>query len=233
MVLEVSAGLEVIEYTDPLCPWAWGSEPKIQELRSILGAGTRWRRVFGVLFDDDDEQAPDEAAETRWYERQLVEIAAHTGAPYPAVLERVARTSRPASRAVIAAERQGADVADRVLRRLRETLFLTGRPPDTIDRVRRCVEGLPGLDVDRLIADEASPSVHARLERDIAEVRAPVSEVDSVDDTGPHPGRAKEFDGGRRYAFPTLLFVGGGAKVVVAGWRPLRAYLDAAAAAGG
>jgi protein-disulfide isomerase-like protein with CxxC motif len=226
--MAVSTGLEVVEYTDPLCPWAWGSEPKFRRLRASFGPQVPWRRCFGILFDDDDDPAPDEAAETRWYERHLAEIAGHTGAQYPAVLERVARTSRPASRAVIAAGEQGAAAADRALRRLRETLFRTGFPPDTVDRVRACLADLPDLDVDRLIADQASQRVHDRLERDRAETRTPVAELDAVDDEGPHPGRSKEIDGGRRYAFPTLLFVAGDAKAVVAGWRPLQAYLDAA-----
>ncbi|CAL9341683.1 hypothetical protein SUDANB174_00282 [Streptomyces sp. enrichment culture] len=49
---------EVVEYTDPLCPWAWGSEPALRRLRAALPAGVRWRRVFGILFDEDDDPAP-------------------------------------------------------------------------------------------------------------------------------------------------------------------------------
>ncbi len=120
-------------------------------------------------------------------------------------------------------------MADAVLRRLRETLFLTGHPPDTAERVRESVSGAAGVDMLRLIADIASERVRARLERDWAETRSPVPEIDAVDGEGPHPGRAKEFATGRRYAFPTLLFAAGNRRIVVAGWRPLSAYLDAAA----
>ncbi|HEY1487697.1 MAG TPA: DsbA family protein [Micromonosporaceae bacterium] len=211
--------LEVVEYTDPLCPWAWGSEPTLRRLRVLLGPEVAWRRCFGILFDDDDEPAPDPAAETRWYHRHLAEIAAHTGAPYPADLERVALSSRPASRAAIAAAANGGDLADRVLRRLREQMFLIGRPPDTDERVRTCIADLARLDHDR--ADD-------RLRRDWAETRDPVAEIDGVDGAGPHPGRAKPTEDGRRYAFPTLLFVSDRRRVLVAGWRPLAAYLDAA-----
>jgi predicted DsbA family dithiol-disulfide isomerase len=220
--------LDIIEYTDPLCPWAWGSEPKFGRLRASLGPQVSWRRCFGILFDDSDDPAPDEAAETRWYERHLMEIATHTGATYPTVLERVARTSRPAALAVIAAREQGDGVADRVLRSLRERLFLTGHPPDTADRVRACVAALPDLDQDRFVEAVASKRVREQLERDWAETRSPVTEVDAVDAVGPHPGRAKELDDGRRYAFPTLLFSAGNRRIVVAGWRPLDAYLEAA-----
>jgi protein-disulfide isomerase-like protein with CxxC motif len=228
--------LEIVEYTDPLCPWAWGSEPVFRRLREILetdlaSGRASWRHVFGVLFDDDDEPAPDPGVETRWYHRHLAEISGHTGAPYPAVLERVARTSRPASRAVIAAAAQGQPVADRVLRRLREQMFLTGCPPDTDARVRACMHGVSGLDLDRLMTDAGSERVGARLARDWTETRTPVAEIDAVDLAGPHPGRAKPIDGGRRYAFPTLLVTRGARRVVVGGWRGLPAYLDAASVA--
>jgi protein-disulfide isomerase-like protein with CxxC motif len=223
-------GLEVIEYTDPLCPWAWGAQPKFEELRVRLGAAVPWRRCFGILFDDSDDPAPDPVAETRWYERHLASIATHTGAEYPAVLERVARSSRPATLAVIAAGEQSAELGDAVLWRLRETLFRTGHPPDTSARVRACVADVPGLDVPRLVDAAASGRVRERLERDRAEARSPVPALDTVDDSGPHPGRAKELDDGRRYAFPTLLFTAGERRIVVAGWRPMQAYLDAVAA---
>jgi protein-disulfide isomerase-like protein with CxxC motif len=209
--------LEIVEYTDPLCPWAWGSEPTFRRLRQVLGPEVRWRRVFGVLFDDCDEPAPDLDAETRWYQRHLAEIAGHTGAPYPEALERVARSSRPASLAVIAAGERG----DRVLRRLREQMFLTGRPPDTIGRVRNC---LTGLGLDRLDVDAGA----AQLARDWAETRNPVAEIAGVDDVGPHAGLAKPTEDGSRYAFPTLLFRRGDQRTLVAGWRPLRAYVEAA-----
>jgi predicted DsbA family dithiol-disulfide isomerase len=221
-------GLDVVEYTDPLCPWAWASEPKFRRVRAELGSRASWRRCFGVLFDEADDPAPDEAAETRWYERHLAGIGAHTGARYPAVLERVARTSRPSALAVIAAGEQGAAVADAVLARLRESLFLRGHPPDTAERVRACAAGVPGLDAGCLAEAMASERVRSRLERDRAEARAPVPEADAVTDHGPHPGRPKEIDGGRRYAFPTLLFASGGHRIVVAGWRGLDAYLGAA-----
>ncbi|MZD05479.1 hypothetical protein GTW43_10340, partial [Streptomyces sp. SID5785] len=121
------AALEVVEYTDPLCPWAWGSEPAFRRLRSSLGDAVRWRRVFCILFDEGDDPAPDPEAERLWYESYVETVCGHTGAPRAARLSRVAASSWPASLVAKAAERQGSPVADRVLRRLRETVFVTGR----------------------------------------------------------------------------------------------------------
>jgi protein-disulfide isomerase-like protein with CxxC motif len=219
--------LAVVEYTDPMCPWAWGSEPTFRCLREAV-AGARWRRVYGILFDDTDDPAPDPAAETAWYHSHLQEIAGHTGAPWPAVLERVALSSRPSSLAARAAEWQGGTIADRVLRRLRETVFILGSPADTPQRVLSAVRGVPDLDVAALAAEMTSERTAAQAERDWAETRRPPAEIRRLDAPGPHGGRAKPIDGGHRYALPTLLFEGPHGRRVVPGWRPLTEYLAAA-----
>ena len=226
--------LEVVEYTDPLCPWAWGSEPVFRRLRAELAGQARWRRAYAILFDTDDDPAPDPEAEALWYSRYVAEVAAHTGAPRTVRLDRVARSSWPAALAARAAEAQGPLVAERVLRRLRESVFLLGRPADTGERVLDCLRGVPGLDLDRLRADIRSDLVPASVRADHAEARAPLPEaLEPEDATGPHPGRAKELDDGFRYALPTLLLRGPLGHRVVPGWRPHSAYTEAVLAVGG
>ncbi|MEU9129710.1 DsbA family protein [Kitasatospora sp. NPDC048540] len=222
--------LEVVEYTDPLCPWAWGSEPKLRLLRRQLEGVAEFRRVFGLLFEDEDDPAPDPDAETAWYARYVEGITAHTGAPRAVRLHRVAASSRPASLAAAAAEAQGAEVAERVLRRLRETAFVLGEPADTPARVLAALDGVPGLDRARLHADLGSAAVLERISRDRAETRRPVPDVVGLRGEGPHPGAAKETEDGYRYALPTLLFTGPGGRRAVPGWRTGAEYLAAARA---
>ena len=224
----MSPPLEVVEFTDPACPWAWGSEPAFRRLRRVLGPAARFRRVFGILFEPDDDAPPDRDAETAWYARHLAGISGHTGAPYPGRLGWVAATSWPASLGATAARAQGGPVAERVLRRLRETTFVLGTPADTTTRVLAAVRGVPGLDLARLAADLGSPATRAAVLSDREETRDPCAEVRSLDGPGPHPGRAKEVAGGYRYALPTLVFTGPAGRVVVPGWRDLSEYLDAA-----
>ncbi|MDX2709367.1 DsbA family protein [Streptomyces sp. PA03-6a] len=220
--------VEVVEYTDPLCPWAWGSEPVFRRLRAALGGRVRWRRVYGVLFDVDDDPAPDPAAETAWYARHVEEISAHTGAPRAERLSRVAASSWPASLAAKAAELQGEEVAGRVLRRLRETVFVLGEPADTPALALAAVRGAPGLDPVRLAADAAADDVLARVRADRAEARRPVREALAARSLSPHPGAAKETgDGGYRYALPTLLVRAPAGQRVVPGWRPYAEYARA------
>jgi predicted DsbA family dithiol-disulfide isomerase len=228
--------LHVVEYTDPACPWAWGSEPKFRKLRAELGPAVHWRRVFGILFDDGEAPAPDPAAEAAWYLTELAEISGHTGAPYPDRLSWVARSSWPASLAAKAAERQGPEIADAVLNRLRETTFVDGGPADTPERVIAALRGrVPGLDIDALADGALSADILAAVRADWAETRKPCAEVLNLAVPGRHPGRAKALgedpEDGYRYALPTLIFEGAGGRVVVPGWRPLDEYLAAARAA--
>ncbi|MCX5285230.1 DsbA family protein [Streptomyces sp. NPDC060011] len=223
-------GVEVVEYTDPLCPWAWGSEPVFRRLRAGLAGRVRWRRVYCLLFDLDDDPPPDPAAETAWYARYVEDVCTHTGAPRPVRLSRVAASSWPSSLVAKAAERQGAEVADRVLRRLRESVFVLGEPADTMPLALSAVRGVPGLDHELLAAGAASAEVLDAVRADHAEARRPVREVLSVPGGSPHPGAAKETaDGGHRYALPTLLIRTPTAFRVVPGWRPYEQYAAAVA----
>ncbi|TXS43835.1 hypothetical protein EAO72_10820 [Streptomyces sp. or43] len=208
-----------------MCPWAWGSEPSFRRLREALSGRVRWRRVYAILFDHDDDPAPDPAAETAWYARYVEEISGHTGAPRAARLSRVAASSWPSSLVAKAAELQGDDVAGRVLRRLRETVFVLGEPADTTALALSAARGVPGLDPDRLRSDATSGNVLDRVRADRAEARRPVPDVLSVRGDSPHPGAAKEtLDGGFRYALPTLLVHCPDGHRAVPGWRPFAAY---------
>lgn len=229
---EVRAGdqVEVVEYTDPMCPWSWAAEPRLRALLREAEGRCRHRRVFGVLFDEDEEPAPAPAAETAWYAGYVERITDHAGAPRAARLGWVAASSWPSSLAAAAAEAQGPLVADRVLRRLRESVFVLGEPADTPRRVLAAVAGVPGLDEPRLRADLASAAVRERVCRDRAEARRPLPEVIGLRGDGPHPGAAKETeDGGHRYALPTVVFTGPGGRRVVPGWRSADEYRTALA----
>jgi protein-disulfide isomerase-like protein with CxxC motif len=44
--------VEAIEYTDIMCSWAWGSEPKLRLLRWRYEDRCDWRLVMGGLVGD-------------------------------------------------------------------------------------------------------------------------------------------------------------------------------------
>lgn len=221
--------VSVTEYTDPVCSWAWGTEPKLRLLRWRHGHRADWRRVMGGLVDDATSRRADwdpvraaEPMEAYW--KQVADI---TGQPYPKPMHRMLRSTNPAGRGVHAAALQGTEIADQVLRRFRETIFVFGTGPDTTDTMAAAVDGVAGLDLEQWRVDVEDAHVAAAYQRDWEETRHPNDFVRSLDGERPGIGSMKHSEGHDRYAFPTLVFSGGGGETTVPGWMPFEAYVDA------
>jgi predicted DsbA family dithiol-disulfide isomerase len=220
---------EIVEYTDPGCPWCWASEPTLRWLARQYGPWMRWRRVFGVQMDGEpgaDGPEPVSEVHARW-----LTVARHGGVGLTLSLQRAHASTRPAALAAKAAERQGPAAADDALRALREAYFLAGRPPDNEERIVDALAPVPGLDVARVLQDMTEPGVLAALQADWRETRDPHPSVIGLAGPGPHPGAAKQEEHAVRYAFPTIIVRGSGGERVVPGWRPPAAYRGAVHAA--
>jgi predicted DsbA family dithiol-disulfide isomerase len=221
--------VDVVEYTDPGCSWAWGSEPTLRRLRWRYGSRLRWRRVMGGLVGDMRNYIDgfEPAAAAAGFARYWAHVAATTAMPYPARLGWMYRSTEPACLAVKAAALQGDGVADAVLRRLREATFVLGEPPDTVERVVHACRGVPGLDAERLARDWASEAVRRAFREDWEETRAPNAYVLGLEEEGEGAGRAKQTEGHWRYVFPTVVFRGPHDEVTVPGWKHYDRYEDA------
>jgi predicted DsbA family dithiol-disulfide isomerase len=200
--------IDVVEITDPGCIWSWGSVEKIARLRETYAL--IWRRVLGVPGPRPGGPAEQHA---NW-----LEVSAITGAAVAERLEYVSRTSLPESLAARAAERQGSEVAEAVLLRLREATFLEGRPADSVERLREALGRVAGLDLDRLLADLDDPGVIASVQADAEEARRPPLELIAS-------GVARRDGDEYRYPFPTLIVNGR----ILAGWTAYEDYVAALA----
>jgi predicted DsbA family dithiol-disulfide isomerase len=220
--------IEVTEFTDPGCVWSWSSEPKLRWLRHHYGEQVAWRRVLGIQVDDLKLSFPDRDAvdSAEAWRGDWLAVAAHSGAPITSRLEWMLTSSWPASKAAKAAEAQGEEVAEAVLRRLCEAVFVEGRPADSHERIALALRGVADLDLEWLLDDIESRAVTDALEEDFEETRRPHPHVIGLREDGPHPGAAKAEARGVRYAFPTLIVNG------PEGERVLRSFLDADAALG-
>lgn len=232
------APISVVEFTDPGCVWSWGSEPLLRWTRRHYGPQLRWRRAFGVQIDRLERTHPtrDAVRDAEAFRREWVDVANHTEAPAPDVLERMHRSTLPASYAARAAELQVTaaqpDLAEHVLRRLRESVFVHGRPTDSRERLLDALAGVSGLDLSRLLADLDSDAVIRSVHADQDEARRPHPSVIDRTGPGPNPGAARP-DGDRlRYGFPTLLIEGPAGQQVVAGWNDRDSITAAFVAAG-
>jgi len=224
--------IRVVEITDAACPWAWGSDPTFRWLRLQSPDIAEWRTVYGILFDTDDDPAPDAAAEAAHYANWMDWVSSYTHAPNPARLEWLSATSWPASQIATAARWQSQEIGSRVLRRLRETTFVDGRPADSLQRGLAALDDvvIAGLDLARLAVDAASAAAEESVRADWRFTRAPEPGAYTLDRAGPHPGTPIQAGQHVRYALPTLIISGRMGRRIVAGWHDPADYVEAFAA---
>ena len=222
--------IEVVEYTDPLCSIAWGTEPYKRRLLSRFEDKLNWRVVMAGLCGDNSKvstyQPWDAYKAGQAYMKVWKRVTGITGMPYPQDLQYMAISTDPPCLIVKAAELQGTDIADRVLRRFREAVFLYGTPVDSIDQTRLALEGLPGLDIDKLLEDAATDEVKVAYLADWEETRRPNDYVRNLPDAETEHllGGMMVSEGHERYNLPTFIFTGPAGERTVPGYRPYEEY---------
>ncbi len=222
--------VEVIEYTDPLCSIAWGTEPIKRRLLWRFGTRVSWRLVMAGLCRDNSKAEifepwdPFEAGQI--YLKIWKRVTRITGMPYPEDLRYMALTTDPPCLVVKAAERQGPEIAERVLRRFREAVFLYGTPVDAIDQVAAALVGVDGLDLEALLGDCQRDDVQAAYLEDWQETRQPNDYVRELarTDVDHLAGPMMHSEGHDRYNLPTFIFKGPAGEQTVPGYRPYEQY---------
>jgi hypothetical protein len=207
--------IDVVEVTHPGSVWAWSSEAKLRWLRARYGTALRWRRVYADGTSDIETDEGLGGADA--HVLALLDVAGQTCAPVPARGIAGARADRFTTQIAKAAELQGPQIGERVLRRLRETVFVAGDPVATSDRVRDAVDGVGYLDFDRLLCDARSDAVAAALLADRAEAG--------------RIGAEAALAPGERPRLPIVVVDGPDGRRALAGWHPTVAYDDAVRAA--
>lgn len=220
----MSYAVTLTEYTDPVSAWAWGSEPKLRRLVWCHGGRIRWRRVMACLREGHAASRPGAADQDfdSWNH-----VARHTSMPFVEGTTGSPNSSLLACRAVKTAELQGVEVGTRVLRRLREALFLHGQPIDQEESIRAALQGLPGLRMDTFCDDLQGELSRVRLHADRRETRLPNAFVRTLVEIGEGEGAARACKDGWRYSIPTIVVQGRGGEMTVPGWKPYEAYEEA------
>lgn len=221
--------VEVTEYTDAVCSTAWGAEPLLRRLDWRYGQHLKWRKVMGGLVGDAAKSSGradwDRVGAAIPMQAYWKRVWALTGMPYPHPMRLMLQSTDPLGAAVKAAELQGQDVADRVLRRFREQIFVFGLGPQTPDEFAAATVGVAGLDQARWRADQQRPEVAAAYKADWSDTREPNDYVRHLKHDGPMNGELKHSEGHDRYALPTVIFKGPGGEHTVAGWVPYEDYV--------
>jgi putative protein-disulfide isomerase len=219
---ETMAALVEIDYfTDPLCSWSWAFEPQWRRLRYEFGEQLTWRyRMGGLLADWQTFSDPlNSVANPAQMGLQWHQVRALTGVPFD---ERVWREDPPASSypagvAFKAAELQGADHAERYLRRLREAVMLERR-------------NIARQEVLLALAEELAAASPGTGAFDTARFRRDLTGTEAMDAFREDLKEANYRGIGR---FPTLILRRvGGRGVMIVGYRPYAVLCEALAAVG-
>lgn len=208
--------VEVTQYTDPSCPWAYSAEPFMRGLEWRYGDGVVWRTVMIGLSADtlarERAGVTPEGRVTGWktYETRF-------GMPVLSTPRTRLIASGQACRAVKAAERLGA--GNRMLRALRLAWFTTTLLLDTDEAIAQ-VAATAGLDGAAVVAGLDDPDVESAYQYDRAEART------ATQNGAPAlaQGRAAVEEPSARFTAPSLVFSHGGNTLVAGGWQPFEAY---------
>jgi predicted DsbA family dithiol-disulfide isomerase len=211
------ADVEIVEYTDPGCPWAFSAEPFRRRLDWLYGDRLRWKvRLVGL------SERPEEAEERGFtpdaQAGALRRIARDHGMPIDtSVRPRVAATL-PACRAVVAARRHAPDHTRILLRRLRVRNF-AGALLDEPATLHAAAHDA-GLDPEALDRWAAEPETERELRDDMAAGREPLAAARVLDH------KLANWSGGRRYTCPSyeIVRLADGVRIAVPGFQPFAVY---------
>lgn len=193
MTTATDATATLVQFTDPMCTWCWGSEPVLRRLRTAYGEQVRFEFVMGGLVEefDDFSNPANGISDPGDVGPHWTEASAHHGMPVDTAIfdENPARSTYPASVAFAAPRRQDRTLGHRYLRRLREAYATEVRNVNRRAEQVRIAESV-GLDVDRFVADVESGRAREAFEADLRRTRgAEVRSFPTYDLRGPEGER--------------------------------------------
>jgi predicted DsbA family dithiol-disulfide isomerase len=208
--------VEVIHFTDAGCPWCYSAEPVRIALEERYGGQLRWRNVQ-VGLHESAATTQDGGYSTAGLAESYRKIHERHGMPFCAEERPRLFGTWAGARAVKAAEMQGPEAGERLLRRLRFAWFAEVRAVDEPGELRSLAADVAGLDVARFEGDLAAASSAAAFARDRAEARR-------LDPVALALEKTAEGERGPRYATPSYVFSTAGRSVSVPGFQPREAY---------
>lgn len=169
--------VEVIEFTDPVCTWCWGSEPLLRKLETHYPGRLKVGFIMGGLvpdirdfYDDGHGIGGDPAASNRQIAAHWLEASARHGMPVQpegfCLFTNEHPSTYPQNIAYKAAQLQDPALADKFLRRVREASAAEARQTNK-NEVLIELASETGLDVGRFIASLGDGSALAAFEADL------------------------------------------------------------------
>jgi len=204
-------------YSDAGCPWGYSADPALRVLEWRYGAQLDWRLVV-IGLTERAQQYVDRGYTPLGSAEGYVRRFRPYGMPFaPEPRARVMGTGR-ACRAVVAARLQEPGAEWAVFRALQFAWFTTTLLLDEDDGIARALAGVPGLDVDAVIAAIETPEVEEAYQRDHAEARTGAGSPAELQH------KTATTDGPVRFTAPSVIFEHAGRTLVAGGWQTIEAY---------
>jgi putative protein-disulfide isomerase len=170
--------IEIIEFTDPVCTWCWGSEPVLQKLETRFGEQVKISYIMGGLvkditsfYDNYNDIGGDPDLSNKNISRHWVEASERHGMPVKSqgfkLFSKEHPSTYPQNIAYKAAQMQDPMLANKFLRRIREASAAEARQTNTTEVLLELASEV-GLDIARFLDDFSHGSAQRAFEQDLA-----------------------------------------------------------------
>jgi predicted DsbA family dithiol-disulfide isomerase len=213
----MSPDVEIVEFTDPGCPWAFSAEPFRRRLDWLYGQRIRWSLRLVGLSESPADYA-DKGFTPEGMAESLRRIAREHGMPMDTSVRRRMAATLPACRAVVAAKLHAPEAAQPLLRALRVRHF-AGELLDEQATLHGAATDI-GLEYEQLGAWSEEAATEEALRDDMAAARQPLPAARLLDH------KLANWSGGRRYTCPSyeIVRLSDGVRLAVPGFQPFAVY---------
>ena len=209
--------IDVTEFTDPGCPWAYSANPDLAVLHWRYGSGLNWRLVTIGLTAEREQYLQRGYTPERAVRSQR--SFARFGMPFSHEMKPGVAATQRMCRAIVATRLQDPDREREVFRNLAFGQFTTPLVMDEDASILERLRHVDGLDADAIVAALDRDAVTEAYEADRAESRT--AEGGATHFQGKHATS----DGPVRYTAPSLIFTTeDGRSLEAGGFQSLQAY---------
>lgn len=173
--------IEVVEFTDPVCTWCWGSEPLLRALGTRYGDQLKVRYVMGGLveditafYDSGNDIGGDPEHSNAQIASHWLEDSERHGMPVRTegfrLFTREQPSTYPQNIAYKAAQMESQELADRFLRRIREASAAEARQTNRQEVLIELASEV-GLDIAAFLGRLADGSAESAFRADLDTTR--------------------------------------------------------------
>lgn len=169
--------LEIIEFTDPVCTWCWGSEPVLRTLETRYGSHLKISYVMGGLvkditsfYDSYNDIGGNPERSNEQIAKHWLEASERHGMPVKVegfkLFSKEQPSTYPQNIAYKAAQIQDEAKANRLLRRIREASAAEAQQTNLTEVLVELASEV-GLDVSRFLDDFTNGKAKTAFEEDL------------------------------------------------------------------